>query len=64
MRGSRMPLKIISRSLQGENEALREQLAAERDRPMKTLAAFSDLAERLNALAAERAAPWWRRLLR
>lgn len=28
----------------------------------KAIAAFSALAERLDALAAERAKPWWRRL--
>jgi hypothetical protein len=37
-------------------------LAAERARTEKAIAAFADLAERLDQLAAERARPWWRRL--
>jgi chromosome segregation ATPase len=38
-------------------------LAAERARADKAIAAFADLAERLDALADERARPWWRRLV-
>ena len=38
-------------------------LAAERAQTERTIAAFSALAERLDALAAERAKPWWRRLV-
>jgi hypothetical protein len=37
-------------------------LAAERAQTEKAIAAFTSLAERLDALAAERAKPWWRRL--
>jgi hypothetical protein len=37
-------------------------LVAERARTEKAIAAFADLAERLDQLAAERARPWWRRL--
>jgi hypothetical protein len=37
-------------------------LAAERARTEKAIAAFAALADRLDALAAERARPWWRRL--
>ena len=69
------------KTLQGDNEALREQLAAERTafaskeaalagdlvaekaRVDQAIAAFSALAERLDALAAERARSWWRRLV-
>jgi hypothetical protein len=36
-------------------------LAAERAKTEKAITAFSALAERLDALAAERARPWWRR---
>jgi hypothetical protein len=38
------------------------QLAAEQAKTEKAIEAFSALAERLDALAAERARPWWRRL--
>jgi hypothetical protein len=38
-------------------------LAAERARADKAIAAFASLAERLDALATERARPWWRRLV-
>jgi hypothetical protein len=37
-------------------------LAAEKARTEKAIEAFASLAERLDALAAERARPWWRRL--
>ena len=37
-------------------------LEAERGRTEKAIAAFAALAERLDALADERARPWWRRL--
>ena len=36
-------------------------LVAERAKTEKAIAAFASLAERLDALAAERARPWWRR---
>jgi len=77
------------KTLQGENEALREQFAAaearagkqatefaardaerlamltaEQAKTAQAIAAFSDLAQRLDALAAERdRRPWWRRLM-
>jgi hypothetical protein len=38
-------------------------LAAERARTEKAIATFSSLAERLDALAAARSRPWWRRLV-
>ena len=41
---------------------LSSDLAAERARTAKAIEAFSSLADRLDALAAERARPWWRRL--
>jgi DNA primase len=37
--------------------------AREAEKTEKAIAAFSALAERLDALAAERARPWWRRLV-
>jgi hypothetical protein len=38
------------------------ELKAEQAQAEKAIAAFAALAERLDALAAERARPWWRRL--
>jgi chromosome segregation ATPase len=38
-------------------------LAAERAKREKAIAAFASLVERLDALAAARAKPWWRRLV-
>jgi hypothetical protein len=37
-------------------------LVAERAQTAKAIAAFADLADRLDVLAAERTRPWWRRL--
>jgi len=37
-------------------------LAGERARTEKAIAAFASLAERLDALASARSRPWWRRL--
>ena len=37
------------------------ELSAERARISEAIAAFANLAERLDALAAERSRPWWRR---
>lgn len=37
-------------------------LAAEQAKTEKAIAAFASLVDRLDALAAERAKPWWRRL--
>jgi uncharacterized phosphosugar-binding protein len=62
--------------LQGDKDALLQQLAgaeariveqaanlaAEKAMTEKAIEAFSALAERLDALAAQRAKPWWRRL--
>ena len=42
--------------------AERAKVEAERARTEKAIAAFASLAERLDAMAAERAKPWWRRL--
>jgi hypothetical protein len=39
-------------------------LAAERARTEKAIATFASLAERLDALAAARSRPWWRKLVR
>ena len=64
-------------TLKGENEALKGQLSragaqlaaaatdleAERSRTSTAIAAFAGLAERLDMLAAERARPWWRKLM-
>ena len=74
------------KTLQGENETLKQhfaaadgraerlaaelaardaqhaaELKAEQTQTEKAIAAFSSLAEQLDALAAERARPWWRR---
>jgi hypothetical protein len=38
-------------------------LVAERETTEKAITAFAALAERLDALAAERTKPWWRRLV-
>jgi two-component sensor histidine kinase len=37
-------------------------LTAEKAKTTKAIEAFASLAERLDALAAERAKPWWKRL--
>ena len=42
---------------------LAADLVAERARTEKTIAVFAALAERLEALAADRRRPWWRRLV-
>ena len=49
------------KTLQGENETLKERLAAEQARTTQAIAAFASLADRLDALTAARAGPWWRR---
>ncbi len=67
----------LIKALEAHDETLKAQLAAaetraegltaERDAEQaktgQAIAAFSALAERLDALAAERARPWWRRLV-
>jgi hypothetical protein len=62
-------LKAHVETLKGDIEALRAQLQAaaadleaERARTSTAISAFSALADRLDALAAERARQWWRRL--
>ena len=63
------------KTLQGENETVKQQLAAaearfaaadasltaERARTEQAIAAFASLADRLDAMAAEKRRPWWRR---
>ena len=44
------------------DRAYAADLAAERAQTAKAIAAFASLADRLDAMAAERAKPWWRRL--
>jgi hypothetical protein len=55
-------------TLRADNDALRQdlvagraELEAERARTSAAIEAFRDLADRLDAIAAERARPWWRR---
>src|SRR5271157_5214167 len=59
------------KTLQGENETLKQQLAAadaraaqEAEKAAKAIEAFADLARRLDALAEanQQRRPWWRRL--
>jgi hypothetical protein len=66
----------LIKSLEGRVDDLKQQLAAtearlavtdaslaaERATTERAIGAFADLAERLDALANERARPWWRRL--
>jgi hypothetical protein len=55
----------LKEQLAGAEARIAEQaadLAAEKAQTTKAIAAFASLAERLDALAAERARPWWRRL--
>jgi hypothetical protein len=49
--------KVAARDAQDAAELKAEQVKTE-----KAIAAFASLAERLDALAAARAKPWWRRL--
>ena len=49
-------------TLKADVERLDADLAHERERADKAIGAFAALAERLDALAAARARPWWRRL--
>jgi hypothetical protein len=65
------------KTLHGENEVLKQQLAAadardaqhaadlaaERAQTQKAIATFSAVEQLLDVLAAERAKPWWRRLV-
>jgi hypothetical protein len=43
-------------------EAERAKVEVERVRTEQAIAAFASLADRLDAMAAEHARPWWRRL--
>ena len=61
------------KALEAHVETLKRQLTAAEARlaqhvadltAEKAIEAFAALADRLDALAAERANPWWRRLLR
>jgi chromosome segregation ATPase len=56
-KGERMIAEFAARDAQSTAD-----LKAEQARTEKAIAAFASLAERLDALAAERAKPWWRRL--
>jgi hypothetical protein len=49
-------------TLKADVERLESMLADERARTSAAISAFAALADRLDALAAERARPWWRRL--
>jgi hypothetical protein len=60
----------IIKALEAHVATLKEQLAGaearageESAKTARAIAAFADLADRLDALAAERARPWWRRLV-
>lgn len=53
------------KALEGNVETLKIQVAAEQAKTRKTIEAFSALAQRLEAMAAQHAIkPWWHRLLR
>jgi hypothetical protein len=56
-------LKADVERLEIQLAAASADLAAERERADKAIAAFASLAERLDALAAARTRPWWRRLV-
>jgi hypothetical protein len=60
----RLETALAAAEVRAEKQAAEsaEQLAAERERADKAIAAFAALADRLDALAAERARPWWKRL--
>jgi hypothetical protein len=49
--------------LKTENERLAAQLAEAQAQASRAIAAFAGLADRLDALAAERSRPWWKRLV-
>jgi septal ring factor EnvC (AmiA/AmiB activator) len=55
---------LVDRGAQHADEraVLVAQIAAERTNAERAIAAFASLADRLDALAAERARPWWRGL--
>jgi hypothetical protein len=49
-------------ALREHNDTLEAQLAEANARADRAISAFASLADRLDALAAERARPWWKRL--
>jgi hypothetical protein len=55
-------LKADVERLESMLSAAAADLESERARTSAAISAFSALADRLDALAAERARPWWRRL--
>jgi hypothetical protein len=55
-------LKADVERLEAQFAAGGRDLAAERERTDRAIEVFSVLAKRLDALAAQRAKPWWRRL--
>ena len=55
-------VETLKQQLAASEARAAADLAAERQRADKAIAAFASLAERLDALAVERARPWWRRL--
>ena len=55
-------LRAHNATLKADVDKLEAQLAAERARADAAIAAFASLADKLDALAAERARPWWKRL--
>ena len=50
-------------TLKDENGRLAQQLAEAQAQASAAIAAFASLADRLDALAAERARPWWKRMV-
>ena len=62
-RGLRGPGQHQGRAADLAGAALGRKLAAERARADAAIAAFASLADKLDALAAERSRPWWRRLV-
>jgi hypothetical protein len=64
-----MLLKLPSDKVEAERARVEKAIAqglamvkAEQAQTEKAIAAFASLAERLDALAAARSRPWWRRL--
>jgi hypothetical protein len=64
-------LESYIKTLQADNDALKQDLAAaradlaaEQARTTQAIEAFSALAERLEAMAEAKRPPWWQRLLR
>jgi hypothetical protein len=55
--------KLAAEFADRDAERLIAMLTAEQAKTEKAIGAFAALAERLDALAAERSRPWWRRLV-